>query len=272
MLVQPTSAPGISFVSVRSPGVEVIRRTEADDPGLPGVLWQTRLLPIKVSLDTMVRSLETDAFYDGVEYAWRMNVDILNMSNGFEYEDDPVTGQTAVEQADDWTTTFEAHHGTDVLIAAGTPNADRDLDEERFYALPAEAGYANIVHATAIGLDGNPTPFTVYSSSRTSVDIAGPTPSYTLYNTILPDNQILVLTGEIGNDFLGSSAVAPQISGILGLMLARNPVLQTEAPQTIIELLLHNGASVSGKLANGLSCRCRLDAHRAVTAAAAYQP
>jgi len=158
------------------------------------------------------------------------------------------------------------------LIVAGTPNGDRDLDSESFFALPAEAGYANIVHATTIGLDGNPTPFTAYSSSRTSVDIAGPMPAYTLYNTVLPENQPQVLAEEVGKDFLGSSAVAPQISGTIGLMFAMQPLLQTESPQTIIELLLGNGASVHGKLADGITCGCRLDALRAVTAAAAFQP
>jgi len=32
VFVQPTNAPDISYVGVRSPGVEIIRRTEADNP------------------------------------------------------------------------------------------------------------------------------------------------------------------------------------------------------------------------------------------------
>jgi subtilisin family serine protease/RNase P/RNase MRP subunit p29 len=175
--------------------------------GIKGVMWDTRLMSVKV-LDNIGEGYLSDII-KGIEYANNNGAKVINMSlSSSEYS----------QALRDIISTSPA------IIVAAAGNEGTNIDNNPTY--PASYDLPNIITVASINNRGNLSYFSNYGQN--SVDIAAP--------------GEYIFTTKIGNSYgfeSGTSFAAPFVSGIAGLILSK----QSDFKNTEVIDLIYKGAT-----------------------------
>jgi subtilisin family serine protease len=167
--------------------------------GIAGVCWNCKIMTLKF-LNSDGEGSPADAA-SAITYAVDNGADVISMSWGS-------TGKsTALEDALDY-----AYSKGVVLVAA----AGNDNGNSKFYP----AGYDNVIAVAATDSDDEKTGFSNYGSW---IDVAAP--GIGIFSTRLSENY-----GYMS----GTSASCPHVTGLVGLILSKNPSFTEEEVRTII--------------------------------------
>ena len=144
----------------------------------------------------------------GIEYAIKMDVDIINMSFS--------TGSIIKNALLDSAIINAYNHGISVVSSAGNDGQDTN---RYFYNVQFPANSKYVIGVGAHSFSGNKEPYSCYGKS---LDIAAPTVART--------------TSRAGGyeNFPGTSAAAPQVAGVVALMKSINPCI---SPGEISEII-----------------------------------
>lgn len=173
--------------------------------GMSGVMWQVRMIPVKVC--NLEEECPLDAVASGVSYAVSRYARIINMSLGTEPGDpDPLTLHNAVSAAND--------AGMIVVAAAGNENNNNDVAP----VYPASYDFPNVISVAATDQHDMRAPFSNYGYkvhvAAPGVYIISTIPLGTYPDSCLssPDSRFAFCDG--------TSMSAPHVSGLAGLILS----------------------------------------------------
>ncbi|MCA9926767.1 MAG: S8 family serine peptidase [Anaerolineales bacterium] len=207
--------------------------------GVAGISWQTRIMPIKVSFNTLGQ-MTSQAVASGIRFATDQEADIINLSLGGP------SASNAIQSAINY-----AHQHNVVVVAA----AGNDDSSNRFY--PAAGNY--VISVAATDNDDKKSSFSNYGSwvdiSAPGSDILSTMPTY--FVSLTPRAGLDY--GELG----GTSMASPYVAGLASLVKARNPgwspeQIEANILNTADNIDLQNGYYI-GQLGAG-----RINAYEAV--------
>ena len=196
-------------------GIAVARANNAE--GIVGLCPECALMPIRL-LGEYYSPLSGDvaAFEHAIDNgAWVIN-------NSWGYRDYmPVTDtlRAVIVRA-----STEARNGLGAVVVFAAGNEDREIFDDELAAIP------EVLSVTAVDHYGNPTP---YTNTGASVDLAAP--SATVSASV---------NGGYTQSFGGTSAAAPVVSGVAGLILAMHPEYTAEQ----VRALLTDSAKKDGRV------------------------
>ena len=198
--------------------------------GIAGVMKNVKILPIKFLSDK--GSGETIDAISSIDYAIKRGVQVMSNSwGGGEREQALMDAITAAEQA-----------GITFVAAAGNDSADND----RRPSFPANYEVSNVISVGSFAGNGTKSSFSNYGVKSVHVTAPG--------SAILSTYK-----GGYGN-LSGTSMAAPHVSGIVGLLLSKEPDL---TPAQIRERLIRTSTKTS-KLQSASVSGGRVDAYRAL--------
>ena len=175
-------------------GIAVARANNAE--GIVGLCPDCSLIPIRL-LGEYYSPLSGDvkAFEHAIDNgAW-----VINNSWGYsDYMPVSNTLRSVIVRA-----TTQGRNGLGAVVVFAAGNEDREIQDDELAAIP------EVVCVTAVDHYGNPTP---YTNTGASVDIAAP--SATVSASV---------NASYTQSFGGTSAAAPVVSGVAGLILSIHP-------------------------------------------------
>jgi thermitase len=175
--------------------------------GLVGICPYCTIMPVKV-MDAL-GSGPLDRVASGITYATDEGAAVINLSLG------GATGTATLENAVD----YAWNAGVVVVAAAGNDGAD-----DRFYP----AAYDNVMAVAATNQDDHRSCFSNYGNGF--IDVAAP--GEHIHSTYLQD--------ESGTDRYafgsGTSAAAPHVSGLAGLLISQDPGRSNAQVRNLIEI------------------------------------
>ena len=186
-------------------GIAVARANNSE--GIVGLCPECSLMPIRL-LGEYYSPLSGDvaAFEHAIDNgAWVIN-------NSWGYRDYmPVTDtlRAVIVRA-----ATEARNGLGAIVVFAAGNEDREILDDELAAIP------EVLSVTAVDHYGNPTP---YTNTGSSVDLAAP--SATVSASV---------NGSYTQSFGGTSAAAPVVSGVAGLILSMHPNYTAEQVRSIL--------------------------------------
>ena len=186
-------------------GIAVARAN--NNEGIVGLCPQCSLIPIKL-LGSTFSPLSGDiaAFEHAIDNgAW-----VINNSWGYK-EEIPVTQslRSVIVRA-----ATEGRNGLGSVVVFASGNEDREIADFEVAAIP------EVLCVSAIDNYGNPTP---YTNTGASIDIAAP--SATVSTSV---------NGGYTSRFGGTSAAAPVVAGVAGLILSYKPELRASEVRDLI--------------------------------------
>lgn len=205
--------------------------------GVAGVMWRARLMSLRV-LDASGAG-DVGRAVEAIDYAVVKGAQVINCSWGTGGQSRAL--RDAVERA--------AARG--VLVVASAGNAGRDLDAEPYY--PASYDLPNVIAVAATDASDLLAPWSNYGAKRVHVAAPG----------------VEVLTTAKGGGYAsvsGTSAAAPLVSGVAGLVKTVRPLLRAERTREAIIATTRRLAGLEGKVASGGV----VDAAAALAAVAAW--
>jgi subtilisin family serine protease len=188
--------------------------------GISGVAWNCKIMPIHC-VDEFDYGTSED-ISEGIRYAVDNGARVISMSFG-KYEEYGNEVREAIEYADNANVVLVAAAGNDgydlklypagyeqVIAVGGTDNKDNKMDCRRF-GLNFISNYGDWVDVAAA-----------------SVDIYLTLPTYSVsYNDLIGVKQ--------DYDYMsGTSFSGPQVAGLAGLLLSKNPTLESDQIKAII--------------------------------------
>ncbi|SFV90397.1 Protease [hydrothermal vent metagenome] len=198
-----------------------------NDKGILGVAAQSQILFLKYK-ERMSDSDLIELFKKAQEWG----ADVINCSWG-TYD----VSESVKEVIQDLATNGRGGRGIPIVFAAGNDDQDMGNDESA------------IDEVIAVGASGKDNHRTWYSNYGEHLDVLAPGGYYigiaTLDDTgsngagTLDENYLLA---EDENAFIGTSAAAPIVTGVIALMLEKNPNLTRKE----IETILHNTSDKIG--------------------------
>jgi RHS repeat-associated protein len=190
--------------------------------GTTGVMWRAGLMSLRV-LDATGTGDLADAV-EAIDYAVAHGARVINLSWGLEAQSQAL--HDAIERA--------SFRGVLVVCSAG--NNGRNLDGQPYY--PASFNLPNIIAVGATDSGDNLTSWSNWGA--TSVTVAAPGTD--------------ILTTRRGGDYhavTGTSAAAPLVTGIAGLLRTAHPYLNAAETRASIVSGTRQVAGLSGKVAAG---------------------
>jgi len=190
--------------------------------GITGVMWQASLMSLRVLDNTGTGDISNAV--EAIDYAVSHGAQVINLSWG-------TTGNSqilkdAIERA--------MRRGVVVVCSAG--NNGQDVDSTPYY--PASFGSRDLL---AVASTDNFDQLTAWSDyGRRNVTVAA------------PGNNIL--TTRMGGGYwnvTGTSASAPLVSGVVGLLKSVSPLLNTRSAAKAISDGARRVASLAGKVSSG---------------------
>lgn len=203
-----------------------------DGVGVAGVMDQVTLVPIKFLDDSGSGSL--DAAIQSIDYATKMNVDLMSNSWGGGGRSEALN--EAIKNAADKGIIFTA--------AAGNSSSNNDASE----SYPANYDQANVISVAALTAQNGLASFSSYG--RNKVHIAAP--GHNVLSTV-PGNKYDV--------FSGTSMATPHVSGVIGLLLAKEGRMDLGQ---LRERVVMTGVPVAGLRGKTLTSS-RIDAYNLLT-------
>ncbi|MEP6912282.1 MAG: S8 family peptidase, partial [bacterium] len=190
--------------------------------GISGVMWRTSLMSLRV-LDNTGTGDVADAV-EAMDYATAHGAQVINISWGTNGES--LVLKDTIERA--------IRRGVVVVCSAG--NGGQDVDTTPYY--PAAYGLRDLV---SVASTDNFDQLATWSNwGQSNVTVAAP--------------GIDVLTTKMGGGYwnvTGTSASAPLVSGVAGLIKSRQPSINTHKVAKAIADEARNVASLSGKVSSG---------------------
>lgn len=172
--------------------------------GMSGVMWQVRMMPIKVC---NAEGCPTDAIVNGITYAVQHYARIINVSLGTDPGDpNPISLYNAVNTANT--------AGMLVIAAAGNENNNNDINP----VYPANYALPNVISVAATDQHDRMAPFSNYGYS---VHVAAP--GVYILSAIPPGTYPPSCLSSPYSRFAfcdGTSASAPHVTGLAGLILS----------------------------------------------------
>lgn len=209
-----------------------------DGVGVAGVMDQVTLVPIKFLDDSGSGSL--DAAIQSIDYATKMNVDLMSNSWGGGGRSEALN--EAIKRAADKGIVFTA--------AAGNSSSNNDASE----AYPANYDQPNVISVAALTAQNGLASFSSYG--RNKVHIAAP--GHNVLSTV-PGNKYDV--------YSGTSMATPHVSGVIGLLLAKEGRMDLE---TLRERVVMTGVPVTGLRGKTITSS-RIDAYNLLTDTRPYR-
>lgn len=200
--------------------------------GVAGVMGDVTILPIKFLGDDGSGSLE--AAIKAIDYATTMGVDLMSNSWGGGGRSEAL--YEAIKRASD----------KGIIFTAAAGNSTTNNDAKPSY--PASYESPNIVSVAALTAQNDLASFSSYG--RTSVHIAAP-----------GHNILSTVNGGKYEVMSGTSMATPHVSGVLGLLLAKEGRLSHDVMR---ERLTLTGVPVSGLRGKTLTSS-RIDAYNLLT-------
>ncbi|MBM4146101.1 MAG: hypothetical protein FJ240_07475 [Nitrospira sp.] len=173
--------------------------------GMSGVMWQVRMMPVKVC--SKEKECPTDAIASGITYAVQRYARIINLSLGTEPGDpNPITLYNAVNTANT--------AGMLVIAAAGNENNNNDINP----VYPANYALPNVISVAATDQHDLRAPFSNYGYT---VHVAAPG-VYILSTIPLGTYPPSCLSSPESRFAFcnGTSMAAPHVTGLAGLILS----------------------------------------------------
>lgn len=203
---------------------------EHNSVGIAGVMKNVKILPIKFLSDK--GSGETIDAISSIDYAIKRGVHVMSNSwGGGEKEQALLDAITAAETA-----------GITFVAAAGNESNDND----RSASYPANYEVSNVISVGSFTANGAKSSFSNYGLKSVHVTA--------------PGSAILSTYKGGYQNLSGTSMAAPHVSGIVGLMLSKEPTL---TPAQIRERLVRTSTKTS-KLQTASLSGGRVDAYRAL--------
>lgn len=203
-----------------------------DGVGVAGVMDQVTLVPIKFLDDSGSGSL--DAAIQSIDYATKMNVDLMSNSWGGGGRSEALN--EAIKNAADKGIIFTA--------AAGNSSSNNDASE----SYPANYDQPNVISVAALTAQNGLASFSSYG--RNKVHIAAP-----------GHNVLSTVPGNKYDIFSGTSMATPHVSGVIGLLLAKEGRMDLEL---LRERVAMTGVPVAGLRGKTLTSS-RIDAYNLLT-------
>jgi len=181
--------------------------------GIAGVCWGCKIMPVRVGRN---RSITIDAAIKGIKYAADNGARVISMSWG-GYGD-----SRALREALDYA------YSKGVVLVAAAGNNGLNLDTFPISLYPAE--YENVISVAATDRNDEIANFSNYGVvvdvAAPGVDILSTAPTYTVALRDLEKNYSVAS---------GTSMACPYVSGLVGLILSRNPDLNPSNIRTILQ-------------------------------------
>lgn len=246
--------------------------------GVAGINWKARILPVRIGKGDSGKWVGWGEAFDYISTLARNrlnNIRVANISGGYLSDTHHVPGES---------NTISTMDSVGILLVAAAGNDDTYTDVRPHY--PASHTNRNIISVAAIDDDNEATGY-FFDSNRgvVSVDIAAHGSHDALdpvvvttatgfgwlcYEPFLPP-WIPICEFCFGRncytEFYGTSAAAPHVSGVAGLLFGLNPDLSHLQVKKAIE----DGSKYVGSLNNVCKTSGRLDANGAVDEALEYE-
>jgi RHS repeat-associated protein len=190
--------------------------------GTTGVMWRAGLMSLRV-LDATGTGEVGDAV-EAIDYAVAHGAQVINLSWGLELESQAL--RDAIERA--------GERGVVVVCSAG--NGGRNIDGQPYY--PAAFASPNLLSVAASDSNDNLAGWSNWGATRVAVAAPG----------------VELLTTQKGGDYgrvTGTSAAAPLVTGIAGLVRSEYPGLSAAQTRASIVTGARQVAGLSGKVAAG---------------------
>lgn len=175
------------------------------------------------------------------------NADIISNSWGFTTTSTPTGGDALIDEITDARTLGRVRggisYGCVVVFASGNYNPYSGCSG----CFNGVAFPANVTGVVTVGAIDNTGAIHDYSSRGAEMDLVAPSggrSSSNLSGCIIPDGNVRTIdrpgnngysTGDYFDGFNGTSAAAPQVSGVASLILAVNPNLTESQVRTILQ-------------------------------------
>lgn len=215
--------------------------------GVAGVMWNVRLMPVKVcgaDGDCLISDIA-----GGVTFAVDNGADILNMSLGTfpPGAANPITLQNAISYANSF--------GVLVIASAGNESNNNDI----LPVYPASYSFPNVI---AVGATDQNDRLVEFSNFGSSVHVAAP--GANILNTMGPNLVAGLCTASEfpGYDYCdGTSMAAPHVAGLAGLIYSYYPhFTYTQVKETILRYVDRAHPSL-----NTIHTGGRINAYRSVS-------
>lgn len=218
-----------------TPVAGIIAAVQDNNEGISGVAPGCKIIPIKANVGDSFRDYGADAIY----WAVQQGASVINCSWHLSSESTPITN--AINEAVNL-------RGVVVVCASGN-----DDDNPPFTGEPVSfpANLPNVIAVGAIGDSGARVSFSNYGPE---LDVMAP--GLYIHAT---DRQgtagINTASGTAGDyygHFTGTSAAAPFVSGVVALMLSKNPDLTPDEVRTILRASATPLSGGSNQVGRGL--------------------
>ncbi len=190
--------------------------------GVTGVMWRAGLMSLRVLDNTGTGDVANAV--EAIDYAVAHGAHVINLSWG-------TTGESlALKQA------IERALRRDVVVICSAGNSGQDLDTSPYY--PASFGLKDLITVAAIDNLDQPATWSNWSARKVTVAAPGTN----------------ILTTRRGGGYwsvTGTSAAAPLVSGIAGLLKTSRPAVNARLIANAISDGARKVASLSGKVASG---------------------
>jgi RHS repeat-associated protein len=190
--------------------------------GTAGVMWRASLMSLRV-LDKTGTGTVADAV-EAIDYAASQGAQVINLSWGTEGES--LALRDAIARA--------GQGGALVVASAG--NGGRDIEAAPYY--PASFDLPNVLAVASTDQFDNLATWSNWGASRVGVAVPGTD----------------ILTTRMGGDYWlvsGTSASAPLVSGISGLVKSARPWLTAESVRQAIVEGARRADALAGRVASG---------------------
>jgi len=190
--------------------------------GVTGVMWRASLMSLRVLDNTGTGDVASAV--EAIDYAVGHGAQVINLSWGTAGES--ITLKQAIERA----------LRRDVAVVCSAGNAGQDLDASPYY--PASFGLKDLITVAATDNRDQQTSWSNWGARKVTVAAPGTN----------------ILTTQRGGGYwsvTGTSAAAPLVTGIAGLLKSSRPAATAPAIANAISDSARKVASLSGKVASG---------------------
>lgn len=190
--------------------------------GVTGVMWRASLMSLCVLDSTGTGDVATAV--EAIDYAVTHGAQVINLSWGTDAES--LTLRDAIARA--------GQQGVLVVCSAG--NSGRNIDGVPYY--PAAYDLPNLIAVAATDSTDNLTSWSNWGATHVTVAAPG----------------VNILTTKLGGDYWtinGTSAAAPLVSGVAGLVKTLNLRLDAADTRTVIVNGTRHTAALEGKVSSG---------------------